>query len=257
MYHDLILFLTGIIVGAMNAIAGGGMLIGFPVMLALGIPALVANATTFVIVIPGNISSIYGYRQLLHKVPRHYAWLLIPTVMGAFIGAQALKHTSQGGFAHLIPWLILFAVVLFAFQPWLYKQLHQHLHGPKRKRNSLRPLWITGLALLPIATYGGFFATGFGFIMLAFLGFTGLHNHIHRMNALKNIIGLCLATTALLCLANAHVIDWRHGLVMGAGNFIGGYFAATRTQKVSSHALRIIVIIVGACAAIYLCLRNY
>jgi uncharacterized membrane protein YfcA len=85
--HDLIFFLTGLLVGGMNAIAGGGMLIGFPVMLSLGIPALTANATTYLIVVPGNIGIAYGYRGLLRKVPREYLWLLIPAAIGSAFGA--------------------------------------------------------------------------------------------------------------------------------------------------------------------------
>jgi uncharacterized membrane protein YfcA len=257
MLHDIILFFVGILVGVMNAIAGGGMLIGFPVMLAVGLPPLIANATSNIVVLPGNISAAYGYRKLLRKVPRQYLLLLLPAIVGAAIGATILRHTSSNSFEHLIPGLILFAVVLFTFQPLLYNLLHNHLHGPKRLRNSLQPILIVGLALIPLAIYGGYFGAGFGFIMLAFLGFTKLRTHIHQMNALKNIITVFIAATSLACLYSSHLIDWRHGLAMGGGNLIGGYYGAIGAQKVSSHVLRIIVIIIGISTAIYLGLRTY
>lgn len=255
--HDVILFLVGIIVGGMNAIAGGGMLVGFPVLLAVGLPALTANATANIVVLPGNISSAFGYRRLLRKVPRQYLLLLIPAIVGSAVGALILRHTSSNNFEHIIPGLIVFAVALFTFQPLLYNQLHRHLHGPKRNRKNLRPLLVVGLALIPLAVYGGYFGAGFGFIMLAFLGFTGLHDHINRMNGMKNIITVCIAGTSLACLYSSHLIDWHHGLVMGAGNLIGGYYGAVGAQKVSSHALRIIVIIIGLGTATYLGLRSY
>ncbi len=255
--HDTILFLVGIVVGGMNAIAGGGMLVGFPVLLALGIPALVANASTNIIVLPGNLAATFGYRKYLHRVPKQYLLLLIPAVAGAAIGATSLRHTSSAHFQDLVPWLILSAVILFTFQPFLYRQLHLHLHGPKHFRKRLRPLVIVGIAVFPLSIYGGYFGAGFGFIMLAFLGFTRLHEHIHRMNALKSIITVCIAATSLVSLYSSHLIDWRHGLVMGAGNLVGGYSGARGIQKVSSHSIRIAIIAIGLGTAAYLGLRSY
>ncbi len=254
---ELILFLVGMIVGVMNAIAGGGMLVGFPAMLALGIPALTINATTNIIVLPGNIAAVWGYRKYLNKVPRSYLVLLLPAIVGAAIGSTALKHISPTGFEQLIPWLIFSAVILFAFQPYLYKQLQRHLHGSKQNRQAVRPLVIVGIAMLPLSIYGGFFGAGFGFIMLAFLGFTKLHDHIHRMNALKSIITTCLALTSLACLAGANLIDWRQGLIMGCGSLIGGYVGATSIQKVSSQTIRLVIIAIGMTTAFYLAFKKY
>jgi len=254
---ELLLFGAGIIVGIMNAVAGGGMLIGFPVLLATGMPALIANATTSIIVLPGNISSAYAYRKYLRKVPGRYLFLLIPAIIGAAIGANIMRHTSSNSFKELVPGLILIAVVLFAFQPFLHNQLQQHLHGPKVLRNRIKPLVIVGAAVLPLSIYGGYFGAGFGFIMLAFLGFTHLYEHIHRMNALKNIITICLSSTSIVVLYSSHLIDWRHGLVMATGNLIGGYSGARFSQRFSTHAIRIVVIAIGMSAAAYLALRSY
>jgi len=249
---DLILFLVGIVVGCMNAVAGGGMLVGFPVMLALGIPAITANATSNLIVLPGNAAAAFGYRKYLRKVPRAYLWLLVPTALGAIVGTSLLEQTSPARFERMIPILILFAVLLFAFQPFLHNQLHQHLHGSKRLRKQLKPLFIVGFAMFPLSIYGGFFGAGFGFIMLAFLGFTRLHDHIHRMNALKCVTTTVLSLTALLSLLDSGYIDWKHGLIMGAGGIIGSYASARSIQKVSPHVIRIIVIVIGLSAAIFL-----
>jgi uncharacterized membrane protein YfcA len=255
--HELILFLVGIIVGVMNSIAGGGMLIGFPVMLALGLPALSANVTANVVVLPGNMSSAFGYRRLLKKVPPIYLILLIPAALGAALGATILRHTSSAHFEHIIPLLIIFAVALFAFQPFLFAQLHKHLHGTKRMRNNLKPVLIVAVALFPLAIYGGYFGAGFGFVMLAFLGFTSLREHINRMNALKNLITVCIASISILILYSSHLINWHYGLFMGAGNLIGGYSGSGGAQKVSAQKLRIVVIIIGVCTATYLGLRSY
>jgi uncharacterized membrane protein YfcA len=255
--HDLILLAVGVIVGAMNAIAGGGMLVGFPVLLALGIPPIVANATTGLIVLPGNLAALIGYRKYLQRVPRQYLWLIIPVVAGAILGTTLLRNTSSSVFANIVPELILFAVILFAFQPFLYSYLRQHIHSPARLRRYVRPLFLISFAILPVAVYGGYFGAGFGFIMLSFLGFTGLHEHIHRMNALKSVMTTCVALTALAMLWTSGLIDWHHGLVMAAGNALGGYFGAVGTQKVSTHAIRIGIVCIGLTTATYLGLRSY
>jgi uncharacterized membrane protein YfcA len=255
--HDIILFLVGIVVGAMNAIAGGGMLIGFPVLLALGVPAITANATTGLIVLPGNLAASYSYRKYLKRVPRSYLLLLIPSIVGSIIGAFILRHTSPSSFERIVPGLVAFAVVLFAFQPFLHNYIHQHIHGPKRLRESVRPIYIVALAVFPLAIYAAYFGAGFGFIMLAFLGFTRLHDHIHRMNALKNITGIVISGTALICLFSSHLIDWRHGIVMAAGGLVGGSTGSIYIQKVSSHVVRVVIIIIGVVTAAYLGLRSY
>jgi uncharacterized membrane protein YfcA len=257
MLHDIILFCVGIIVGAMNAIAGGGMLIGFPVMIAVGIPPIVANATIGLIVLPGGVASTFAYRKYLGRVPRKYLWLIVPAVAGSVIGALLLRNTSHDTFAEIIPLLIVFAVALFAFQPFLYSYLHKHIHGPAKLRNRIGPLFVIGLAVLPLAIYGAYFGAGFGFIMLSFLGFTKLHNHLHRMNALKTSLAVVVAITALISLADSGLIDWHHGLIMGAGTLVGGYAAAVGTQKISTTYIRAFIIVVGLVTATYLGLRSY
>jgi hypothetical protein len=254
--QDLVLFITGLLVGTMNAVAGGGMLIGFPVLLATGMPALIANATSSVIVLPGLLSSVIGYRKYLRQIPRSYLILIFPSAIGAAIGASILRNISVDHFERLIPGLIFLAVSLFIFQPFLHNHAHHHIHGPKKHRERWQPVVLLCIAFFPVSVYGGFFGTGFGFIMLAFLGFTRLHE-MHRMNALKSMLALCITTTTLICLFNSHLIDWRHGLVMSAGTFIGGYFGARGAQRVSSHSVRLAVILIGLCSATYLAFRSY
>jgi uncharacterized membrane protein YfcA len=250
--HDVILLLAGLIVGAMNAIAGGGMLIGFPILLALGIPPLVANATTGLIVLPGNLAAVFGYRKYLRRIPAGYLLLVIPIVIGGAVGSLLLRSTSADEFKRIVPELILLAVALFAFQPFLYEYLHRHLHGPAKLRKRIKPIVLVAIAILPVAVYGGFFGVGFGFIMLSFLGFTGLHDHIHRMTTLKNLSTTCLSITALLVLTGSGLINWHVGAVMGTGSLIGGYVGSVYTQKISAHWLRIAIICIGLVATAYL-----
>jgi uncharacterized membrane protein YfcA len=253
MLKDIILFSVGIVVGIMNAVAGGGMLLGFPVLLATGMPALVANATANIIVLPGQLASAFGYRRYLRQIPRSYLLLLIPCAVGAVAGALLLRHTTYSGFARLAPNLIAFAVVLFALQPYLHFHLHRHM---TRKKTADRPtLWLA-IALLPLSVYGGYFGAGLGFVLLAFLGFTDLRD-IHKMNALKNVVAALIAAISICCLYSAHFIDWHLGLFMAGGNFVGGYSGARLAQKIPSHAIRIVVIAVGLVTAGYLLIHTY
>lgn len=251
--HEIILILTGVVVGAMNAIAGGGMLIGFPILVALGLPPIVANATANIVSAPGQFTSALGYREFLRKVPRRYLLLLIPIVIGALFGSLALRYTPAEHFAHMIPVLVLFGVALFVFQPLMHFHLHSHLKGRSRR---MLPIVLLGLAMLPLSFYGGYFGAGYGFMMLAFLGMTNLHD-THMINAMKNVAAIGVSTTAVIVLYGAHLIDWRTGAFMALGCMAGGYGGSRMAQRVSSHKLRIVIIIIGLVSVAYLGLTEY
>lgn len=253
MEKDIVLLLAGFVVGAMNAIAGGGMLIGFPVLVALGLPPLVANATGNVVTAPGQLASAIGYWKYLKRVPLRYALFLLPVTAGATVGALTLRLTSQHDFARIVPGLVLFGVALFAFQPLLHFHLHRHVKGVKR---NWWPMVLLGLALLPLSFYGGYFGAGYGFIMLGLLGFTNMPD-THMINAMKNVSAIFVSSTSVVCLYSAGLIDWRTGLVMAVGTVTGGYLGARGAQKVSSHWLRLCIICIGLSAVVYLYLHKY
>lgn len=242
------MFFVGIVVGAMNAIAGGGMLVGLPVMIALGMPPISASATGVLVTSPGQVASAFGYRAFLRRVPRRYLWLLIPVVVGSAAGSLVLRNTNPEHFAELVPVLVLFGVALFAFQPLMHFHLKKDLKGSTKSR--LR-LLLLAIALLPVSFYGGYFGAGFGFLMLAFLSFTNLH-HTHTMNAMKNISAVFLAVTTMVCLTGTDLIDWRLGALMAVGSVIGGYGGARFAQRISGHWLRAAIIGIGVSAVIYL-----
>jgi uncharacterized membrane protein YfcA len=253
MIKDIVLLLTGFIVGAMNAIAGGGMLIGFPVMIALGVPALFANATANIVSMPGQITSAFGYRHYIRRVPARYLLLLIPVIAGSVVGALTLRHTSASSFANIVPILLLFGVGLFTFQPLLHFHLHAHVKG---KRRTWLPMLLLGIAVAPLSFYGGYFGAGYGFMMLAFLGFTNMPD-THMMNGMKNVAATFVALTSLACLYSSGLIHWRTGLIMAVGSAIGGYIGACGAQKLSTHRLRIAVVVLGMAAVVYLGFRQY
>jgi uncharacterized membrane protein YfcA len=253
MLKDIVLLAVGLIVGAMNAIAGGGMLVGFPVLIAFGIPALFANATANIVTLPGQLTSAFGYRHFLKRVPLRFTLLLIPVVVGAAAGSLSLRHTSPAHFADIVPLLLLFGVGLFTFQPVLHANLHAHVKGVQK---GWLPMVLLGIATVPISYYGGYFGAGYGFMMLAFLGFTNMPD-THMMNGMKNVAATFVASTSIVCLYGSGYIHWRIGLVMAIGSTIGGYVGARYAQKLSGPHLRIIIISIGILAVLYLALRQY
>lgn len=247
--HDLILIIAGVIVGAMNGIAGGGMLVGFPILMFGGLSAIGANATGYIASLPGQLASAIGYRKALAKVPKRYIWLLIPCVIGATIGTLLLRVTDASSFDRFVPYLVLLAVALLAFQTPLNHYVKKHLIAHAKLPH--RPLLIMSVLLLPLTVYGGYFGPGFGFILLAFLSFTRF-NRLHQINGLKNVAATVMLLTSIIVLAGSNLIDWRAGIMMAIGSVIGGYISARYIQKISGRKSRIIVIIIGILSALYL-----
>jgi uncharacterized membrane protein YfcA len=239
---------AGFLVGAINAIGGGGMLIGFPVLLLFGMPALAANATANVIVLSGQITSSFGYKKHIKALPKSYFWLILPTAIGAAIGAYILRRTSNTNFELVAPILIIISVVLFAYQPYIHARIYRqagaaHTYsGPK--------LWVF-MAIFPLAIYGGYFGAGYGLVMLAILSLTRLTN-IHQMNGLKNLTAIAISGVSIIVLYSSHLINWKYAFAMGIGTAIGGYVGARNAQRFSFKFIRIFVLVIGLITAVYL-----
>jgi uncharacterized membrane protein YfcA len=253
MENDILLFLLGLLVGAMNAVAGGGLIVALPIMISLGIPPIVASATGAVATAPGQLAAAIGYRKYLRRVSPRYILLLIPMFIGSVAGALVLRETSPDNFAQLLPALILVGLFLFAFQPLMHFHLHSHLKGRAR---SFGPLVLLGIAMLPVSFYAAYFGPGFGFLMLAFLGFAKIQD-THMINAMKNVSAVFIATIIIICLFGTQLIDWRTGALMAIGSTVGGYLGVHYALKVSSRWMRIIISFVGLLAVFYMVLNPY
>jgi len=255
MKTDILLLVAGLLGGVINAIAGGGGILMFPALLAAGLPALTANATASLVVWPGALSSAYGYRKQLAKIPRYYFWLLVPCIIGGVIGSQILIHTSNSTFGRLAPWLMVLAVALLALQPYIRAKIEQR-SGRTLKSHPFRVLAVISVLALPLAIYGGYFGVGYGIVMLAFLGFTSLKT-IHQMNGLKNLSGATIALISTAYFAHAHLIDWHPGLIMAAGTLTGGIIGANLAQRVSSKRVHDLTVVIGGTITIILLLKTY
>jgi hypothetical protein len=239
-----------------NSIAGGGTLLTFPALVALGVPPLTANATSTVALTPGALTSMLGYRDRLRGL-RHWATVFaVPSVLGGATGGWLLLLTPADRFSRLVPWLVLGATALFALQGPVTRRLRAGRESAGEAleddlhfvpRHSVAALCYQYL----VGVYGGYFGAGIGILMLAVLGFLGFGD-IHRMNGLKNWGGFCINFVAACLFAFSGLVDWAVALSMAAGAMVGGYLASRIAQRVPQVLVRRAIVGVGAAAGLWL-----
>jgi uncharacterized membrane protein YfcA len=239
--------ITGLVVssaaaGAINAVAGGGTLLTFPTLLFFRTAPVVANATSTLALVAGNAGSVYGYRVHLGSV-RPWLWRFIPvSLVGGLVGSALLTRTSNQTFARLVPFLILFATLLFLAQGLLRRV----------GRGTARPLapagpgavWGAIFFQFAVAVYGGYFGAGIGILMLASLGFIGLTD-IHEMNALKTVLSSLINLVAAIWFVGAGLIHWPKAAVMTSGALLGYYLGAHYSQQIPQIRVRQIITAIG------------
>jgi len=237
--------------GAMNSVAGGGTLVTFPTLVALGIPPVHANATSTVALWPGSAGSFWGYRGALAGTRRFALLFALPSLAGGLLGGVLLVKTPEPAFERLAPWLVLAGTALFGLQPLVLRLLAKR--GP-RGSDVPRAAPALLLAQLAIATYGGYFGAGMGMLMLGALGLMGFED-LHRMNGLKNWAAMCLNLVAAVTFAIGGLVHWWLALVMAGASVVGGLGAARIAQRVPQSRVRAVVVLVGAGAGAAMLLR--
>ncbi|HET6384190.1 MAG TPA: sulfite exporter TauE/SafE family protein [Armatimonadota bacterium] len=249
------------VAGSVNSVSGGGTLITFPVLLALGMPSIRANATSTVALWPGIIASIGGYRKELGGAGGWAAMLLGPSICGGVLGAFLLLRTPHKDFDKIAPFLVLMATLLFLCHGLVSRMLKKNvsdLPEGEAVEPRLTPRLIAAYVVFQfvVAIYGGYFGAGMGILMLAALGMMGLTN-IHRMNGLKAWAAFCINGVAVTIFAANHIVDWPVGLSMAAGSIAGGYFGARMARRVGQTAVRRTIITIGFIATISLLIRQW
>jgi len=239
--HIVVLLAASAGGGVMNALAGGGTLLTFPTLVLLGMPAVQANATSTIALLPGAASSLAGYRR---EVGAHREWLktlLVPSLLGGALGSVLLLMTPERTFRHLAPFLVLFATLLFLFQILSARKDE----GPGEPRRPQAARWAVATALqFGVAVYGGYFGAGIGILMLVILGYLGLTD-IHAMNGLKNFFGICINSVAAAYFILRGAVDWPVALVMVAGAIVGGYAGAHFARRIGKVKARLAVVVIG------------
>lgn len=251
--HLTVAFLSAFAAGLINAVAGGGTLLTFPTLVWLGLPPVTANATNTLSIWPGSLGGMWGFRGEMRHTERRMLLLIVPSVAGGALGAVLLNLTPAPLFESLVPFLILFATLLFIANEPIQRRL-KTLRGGKSHNAAAWLLW-AGLFQLMVAIYGGYFGAGIGILMLAALGVLGLTD-IHAMNGLKNLFALCINGVAALYFVAAGMVSWPYVLVMAVGAVAGGYGGAGIARRIGRPLVRKIVIAIGFGMAISLLVRK-
>lgn len=226
--------------GLINSIAGGGTLVSFPALLWTGRDPVLANATSTVALWPASLAGVYGFRRELKGGARLFLLFGAPSLVGGVLGAVLLLRTPSETFARLIPFLILFATLLLAVQEPISRKLGR-VEGEKPTR-----AWWVGAVVFQflVGVYGGYFGAGIGILMLAALGLLGFSD-IHRMNALKNLLAICINGVAAVYFITSGAVIWSDVLLMTFAALAGGYTGARLAYRLGRRFVRIAVIIIG------------
>jgi uncharacterized protein len=239
--QGLIIFVAAFLAGGVNSIAGGGTLITFPVLLWLGLDAKVANATSTVALWPGFFGGVLGFRRELEDSRSHLLWLGVTSLFGGGLGAALLILTPSQTFARLVPFLILFATALFTLQEPISRRLRLHERAPQAGAGR----WVAPVIVQFLSSiYGGYFGAGNSILILAALGLFGLTD-IHRANGIKNFLGICINSMAVLAFVVSGLVYWPDALVMTVGAVAGGYYGASVARRLGRVFVRRTVISIG------------
>ena len=241
----VLLFGAGVLTGMINAVAGGGTFLSFGALTLVGVPPVVANATSSITQFPGYITSTLAYWEDFKTFWRGAIALAVASVVGSLLGSWILLQLDNPQFRTLVPWLLLAATALFAAGPYLKPKPKP---GPGRHA-SVGSAFGTAMQFVT-AIYGGFFGAGMGVMMLASLGLSQAGDY-HRLNALKNMLAMVIAAVAIIVFVAGGVVAWPQAVVMIPGVAIGGWSGVWIAKRVPQSVMRFSVIAVGLLLAVY------
>jgi len=239
---------AGLAAGTVNAIAGGGSLVTFPALLAVGLAPKPANFTNSVAVCPGYLASVYGSR---HDLPagRERRVLLPTAAVGSLAGCLLLRATPPGAFQLIVPFLVLGAALVLAFQERLRRVVgHPRELSGRRRTVALHTMVALG------ATYGGYFGAALGVMLVAGLGLV-LDETLGRINARKNLISAVTGLVTVVVFALIGEVDWVAVAVLAPATLAGGYLGARLARRLPAPVLRALIVGFGLVVGVYLLIR--
>ena len=248
----LIAGLAAIAAGAVNALAGGGTLITFPILTFLGMPAVAANVTNTVALCPGYFGGTLAQRKDL-RGQTHRLWIVLPAgIVGGVVGGYLLLQTGERLFRELVPYLILLASVLLAIQDpvraWLVRRLGEGHSGTGMEKMAWLPV---GLA----SVYGGYFGAGLSVIVLSALGLT-IDDSLTRLNALKQAVAFAVNVAAAIFFLFSGQVVWGMAFIMAAGALLGGVLGGRLAGRIKPATLRWTVVTIGVLISIIYFVRG-
>jgi uncharacterized membrane protein YfcA len=235
---------AGVLSGVINTLAGSGSLLTLPALILLGLPATVANGTNRVGVLLQNVVAGATFKRSQVLDLRGALLLSIPAVLGSLLGAQVAVNLNEEAMQRAIGavMVVMLFVILLRPERWLQGKLHNLPGGFS---------WGQGAAMFAIGVYGGFIQAGVGIFLLAALVLS-IGYDLVRANAVKIIIVLAFSVSSLLVFANNAQVDWGAGLLLGAGNMVGAWWAARLAVSKGAAWVRWVLVATVAGSALYL-----
>lgn len=249
LWQEVVIAAAAFAAGLINSIAGGGTLVSFPALLWLGRDPVLANATSTVALWPASLAGAYGFRREMEGGWRTLLLFAAPSLVGGVLGAVLLLRTPSETFGRLVPFLILFATLLLAAQ----EPISRRLRAGREAEHTPTRAWWTGALIFQflVGVYGGYFGAGIGILMLAALGLLGFSD-IHRMNALKNLLAICINGVAAVYFIASGKVYWADVLVMTFAAIAGGYSGARLAYRLGRRFVRLAVILIGVVMSVSL-----
>jgi uncharacterized membrane protein YfcA len=247
--HISLLIVAGVAAGVVNAIAGGGSLITFPTLIAVGLPTVDANVTNSVSVFPGYVASVAGSRADLRGQSGRLKRILPTAMAGTAIGCVLLLSTPARAFEVIVPFLVLGAAATLAFQQRL-----RGLVGHPREMSDRRRIVTLQVVVFAGAIYGGYFGAALGVMYVAALALI-LDEPLNRINALKNVLSAAVGLVTVAIFAIFANIHWGAALTLAPATVVGGYAGARLARKLPARVLRVVIVAFGAAIGIVLLYR--
>ncbi len=247
----VLLVLAGLGAGSVNAFAGGGSLVTFPALLATGLPLVSANVTNSISVCPGYLSSVVGSRPELAGQGRRAVVLLPTAAAGTAIGCALLLLTPARAFELVVPFLVLGATAVLAFQQRL-RRLVGHPHELPDRRRAITLHALAGLA----AVYGGYFGAAMGVILVSVLALV-LDETLTRVSALKNALSAVVGVVTAVVFSLYAPVHWLSVLVVAPATLAGGYVGARLARRVPAVFLRWGIVTFGLVIGLILLYRAF
>ncbi|MFN2495910.1 MAG: sulfite exporter TauE/SafE family protein [Pseudonocardiaceae bacterium] len=243
-----LLVVTGVLSGIVNAVAGGGSLLLFPALLAVGFTPLAANVTNSVAQCPGYLGVALGSRRELRGQRGRVGSTAGVAVAGSLVGSLLLLVLPAEVFDAVVPALVALASVLLGVQPWLARWIGEPAPGAPDRRAILLP------AVFLAAIYGGYFGGALGVILIAVLALTA-HDDLRRLNAVKGVLSLITSVISLVVFAIGAPVAWPAVALLGPTTLVGGFLGAKLAGRLPTPVLRVTVVVVGLVVSVYLAVR--
>ena len=241
----VLVIVAGIGAGVANGIAGGGSFLTFPVLLALGLPALTANVSSSVGVLPSYVGGIAGFRRNLAGTRPLVVALAPVSVVGSLIGTALLLGGTAAEFRAVVPWLIGGATLVFALQPLVVRAVAGVPHDHPTRRALLQ------IGTFLVAIYGGYFGAGLGIMLLAVMGLA-LPDDLATLSGLRNVLSIMInAVAAVVFIARGH-LAWDVVVLLWIGSGVGGVLGTQAIRRMQPVWLRVLIVVVGTATTVRL-----